>query len=94
MTVHTHGDFSEPTRPFPILMSARKQQVSIFKVFGLTQPGFEPMSSRPEPAIFGFPNLPEQEVSALLIHPPQLVHSTKGSLHNTDKICIHTKTAL
>ena len=30
-----------------------------FKVFGLTQPGFEPAGSRLETATFGFPDLPE-----------------------------------
>ena len=44
-----------------------------FEVFGLTRPGCEPVGSRLEPAIFGFPNLPEREVGALLIRPPRLV---------------------
>ena len=41
-----------------------------FKVFDLTQPGFEPVAWL-GPTIFGFPDLPEREARALLIWPPQ-----------------------
>ena len=53
---------------------ARKPQVPILKS-GLTRPGFKPASYGLEPAIFRFPDLPKQEVGALLIWPSQLVHS-------------------
>ena len=47
-----------------------------FKLIGLTQPGLKPAGSGLEPGIFGFPDLPEREVGALLIRPPQLVSPT------------------
>ena len=40
-----------------------------FKVFELTQSGFESAGSRLEPAIFGFSDLPEEEAGTL----PQVV---------------------
>ena len=52
---------------------ARKWQVSICKVFGLTRPGFEPAGFRLETLIFGFPVLPEWAAGTLLIWPPGLV---------------------
>ena len=45
-----------------------------FKVFVLTQPGFDPAGPGLDPVTFGFPNLPEQEVDTLLIQPHRLVY--------------------
>ena len=44
-----------------------------FKGIGLTRPGSKPAGSGLEPVIFRFPDLPEREVVALLIWPPQLL---------------------
>ena len=53
-------------------------------VIGLTRPGFEPVGSRLEPVIFGFPDLPEWEAVTLLIQPPRLVYSAlTGSIKLT-----------
>ena len=41
-----------------------------FKVIDLTRPGFKPAFSGHEPMIFGLPDLPEWEVGALVIRPP------------------------
>ena len=48
-----------------------------FKVFSLTRAGFEPVGSGLELVSFGFRNLPEQEVGALLIWPPRLVSNLR-----------------
>ena len=40
------------------------------KVIALTQPGFKAIGSEPEPTIFRFPDLPEQEAGTLLIRTP------------------------
>ena len=72
----SHYPDTEPTGPCPILImpSARLGSDKYkFKVIGLTRPEFKAAGSGLESMIFRFPDLPEGEVSTLLIQPPWLV---------------------
>ena len=76
----SHYADTEPTSPCPILimLSVCKEVTNInFKVIGLTRLGFGNVRSRFEPMTFKVPDLPEWELDALLIQPPQLVKAAE-----------------
>ena len=78
----SHYPGTEGTSPCPILIMLSNS--IIFKVIGLTRPGFENVRSRFEPATFRIPDLPEWEADALtdwmlLSTGPSFIWST--SLH-------------
>ena len=64
-------------QPLPYLNNAerqaREQQVSILKSFVWCHQSLKTARSEFESGTFGFPDLPEREVDALLIQPPRLV---------------------
>ena len=63
-----------------------------FKDFGFARLGFKPMGSALEPVIFGFPDLPEQEVGMLFIRLVQQEangnHTYMGALCFTARIAV------
>ena len=52
-----------------------------FKVIDLTRPGFKATNVGLEPMIFGFIDLPEREVGALLIQAPRLVRQNNHEVN-------------